>query len=367
MILFENDSSFRALTPPGFFDFSDTQSADMAKIVAWFDAFTQYIKTNIELYDSFFRLWQSKDYSVCTISRTPYIEYLLKQYGIQWFLGTDNQAAALIGLVSRSYSESAIENFQYLFAALAESPFLWINGVSQIATGIKEPAIFAENLIIFSDSVTLPTTPAVSPYTARDWAAPTGWTLLPSSSTYMSHGYLSGGNIVWMAPIPTSQTINYSQVANLASLPISPTTGDKAIVNDDGTGDVGAVYYYDGSTWRKTTTPNANQGTVGDSIPPRAVFAPDLTSLELSSNIKPPVSGPSQGYGMYGGMATYAIRQRQVIIACDLTTAGYSFLNVIIYLMRKIKPSLNTLLLNYTVNGGATVTEIEILDSGALQ
>lgn len=364
MQLFENNISFKSLTAPGYFNFSDSQSADTAKYVAWFDALTNYIKQNAERFDSFFRLWKTQDYSGTTINRTPYVEYLLKLYGIQWFNGTDEDAVKVIGLVSRSYVQSTITNIQYLLQALSEAPLSWTNGIAQIASGGKKSAIFAENLIIFSTSVGLPATPSPQVYPDKSWLAPVGWTKQPSSATYLSRGYLSGGNIVWSAPISTSTAFKYTTVSTLGTLPGSPSTGDVAIVASDGSGDYGAVYYYDGAVWRKNSTPNSYQGSVGQ-INARAVFAPDPDTTQVSSSIQPPVSGPSQGYGIYGSLSSFEIGSLQIYILADLTTEGNNNLSIIMYLLRKLKPTIDRMFLNYSINGVGEY-QVEIFDSGAV-
>jgi len=366
MNVFEKDVTFRGLTAPGYFNFSDSQTADTKKYIAWFDSITAIIKAQVLRFDAFFRLWMTYNYTTCTISRTPFVAYLLNIYGIQWFLGTDIQAVALIGLVARSYGTSLTLNYQYFFSALTAAPFLWINGTPQIVAGYKDPAIFAENLVIYSTSGTLPATPAIMPYGSRAWAAPAGWTKQPSSATYVSHGYLSGANIVWMTPRATSAAYLYTEIANTSSFPPTPSIGDKAIVASDTSGDYGSIYYYDGAVWRKITTPNSYQGLASDfSQDVRAVMAP-VTSAEISSAIAPPVSGPSQGYGKYAGLYQSTLYSNSINIVMDLTTAGNNNLGVIIYLLRKLKPSLRALYFNYSVNGG-TVNKIQILDSGALQ
>lgn len=363
-MIFENDISFRKLTAPGYFNFSDSQTEDTKKYIAWFDSVTNLVKDQITRFDSFHRLWITYDYSSCTITRTPYIAYLLNKYGIQWFLGTDQQAAALIGLVSRSYSDSLTLNYQYFFQALSSTPFSWVNGTSQIVAGYKDPAIFAENLVVYSNSPTAPATPAAMPYVDRNWIAPPGWSKQPASSTYFSRGYISGGNIVWMTPRSTSLSYKYTEIANTTSFPATPSIGDMAIVNNDSSGDYGSIYYYDG-IWRKTTTTNINQGLASDAgLTIRAVLAP-VTSGELSSANPPPTSGRSQGYGKYAGLYQSTIYSGSINIMMDLTTDGNNNLGIIIYLLRKLKPSTMSLYLSYSLNGSAA-TIINILDQGAI-
>jgi hypothetical protein len=362
----------RQLTAPGYFDFSGSQSVYTGKVFAWIDSAMQVWINQLNLMDSFFRLWLSYDYSVTTVSRTPYVQKKLNDYGIGWFRGSDTQGAALVGLVSRGYSNTASENFQFLFSKLSSTPFLWCDPVVQLIYGTQYPALYAETLLIYSNSVGLPATPSPQTYIERAWAAPVGWTQAASESTYFSRGYLSGSDIVWMAPQSTSTVYPYYNVAEIADLPVAPDTGSLAGVQDDGTGDEGAIYYYDGAVWRKTTTPNVNQGTVASgSVPtpsPRAVAAPNPDSLAepLTSLLQPPVSGPSQGYGMYGGYAQILLSARNIALVIKLTAAGVQNLGIIINLLRRIKPTLNALTLYYTTELDNTPVQIEILDARAL-
>lgn len=366
--------TFRELTAPGYFNFSGTQKPITAKISEWFNSITSVWADQVDLYDSYFRLWASKDYSGTTISRTPYIAYLLNKWGIGWFTGTDAQAAALIAFVSRGYLESSSANFNYFFSVMIAPPFEWLDGTPQITSGTQIPTKFAETLIIFSSAVSLPATPSPQTYTARDWAAPSGWALLATTSTYYSRGYLtSGGTVItWMTPKSTSLVTPFYDVANIASLPVSPATASLSGVEDDGTGDVGAIYYYDGAVWRKTTTPNINQGLVSPEglFPtplPRAVFAPASMGSSITSQTPPPADGGSQGYGMYAGMGPDILKAREIDLIFDLTNAGYANLGIIINLLRRIKPTLNKLLVLYTIEGDeGTITELEIKDSGSI-
>lgn len=364
----------KKLTAPGYFDFSSEQKPATRNIFKWIDSAMQVWIDQTNLMDSVFRLWQTRDYSTATITRTPFVAYQLNRWGIGWFQGTDTQAAALVGLVSRSYSFSTATNFQYLFSRLILSPFLWVNNSEQIIYGAQYSSISSENLIIFSNAGSPPSTPAPQTYIARQWLAPTDWTLLASSSTYFSRGYLSGGNIVWMTPQSTATVFPYYNVTNQAGLPVGPPIGSVAGVEADGTGDIGAVYYYDGAVWRKTSTENPNQGqiNVDGSVPPlqpRAVTAPnpDTAPNPITSNVRPPSTGPSQGYGMYAGLSDTILQSNKISVIIDITTAGFANLGIIINLMRRIKPTLNQLSLFYTINGNAsTLAQIEIKDSGAI-
>lgn len=360
---------FKKYIAPGYLNFSGTQQPYTAKISNWFNLVMQQWVSQGNLFDSFFRTWMTHDYSTSTVNRTPYIGYLLSQYGVSWFNGSDTQAAALIGYISKGYSGSTSSNINSLFNILSTSPFFWVITPIQIVHGQQYPAISQETLIIYSISVSLPVTPSPQAYTARAWAAPIGWSQTASSATFFSRGYLSGGNIIWMSPQSTSTIFPFYDVANIAGLPVAPVTGSLAGVFDDSTGDVSSVYYYDGAQWRKTTTTNVDQGQVTTSIPtpqPRAVSAP-LTSSVINSATPPPVSGPSQGYGMYAGLSQTTLSANQILLSVILTDDGLDNIGMIINLLRRIKPSLNRLVLSYSLQSDPNTTgEVEILDSGAI-
>lgn len=365
--------TFRSLTAPGYFNFSGTQLPLTGKISDWIDLLLERWTEQAILYDNFFRLWATYTYSGLTLPRAPYVDYLMYQYGISWFQGNNAQSIGILDLVSRGYSTSTSRNITFTFDALALPPFEWCIAPVQIVYGSQKPAISAETLIIFSDSVSLPATPSPTPYSPRNWEAPVDWTLYPSESTYYSRGYLDSGDIVWMDPQSTADPKPFYNVELLADLPPAPDTGSLGGVEDDGTGDVGSIYYFDGSDWQKTSTPNANQGQViggvFDDPSPRSVAAPnpDTSTQPITSETSPPADGPSQGYGIYGGLAQQDIQARAINMIITLTDAGVANLGMIINLLRRIKPTLNQFILFYnTVSNPGTSFQVEILDSGAI-
>lgn len=365
--------TFRANTPPGYFDFSSLQTTYTGKVIAWFDKTSQRDADQINLMDSFFRLYLSRSYASATITRTPYIAYQLNQYGIAWFTGGDTQAAAILGLVQRAYSMSVASNILTLFNALTSSPLVWAVGYPQITYGSQVPAIYAEVFLIYSTAGAVPPTPPVTTYVERNWTAPTNWSKTASSATYYTFGYRSGANIQWMAPQAMPYNSTFYDVLNIAALPVAPALGSTADVWQDGTGDYGALYYYDGTAWRKVSSPNANQGIVaGGLIPtpePSAVFAPDPGAGDPStaSETPPPASGPSQGYGIYAGLSSSTLKTKELDLTVVLTTDGVTNLGIIINLLRRIKPTLNRMRLSYTVQGsGAAAVAVEIKDTGAV-
>jgi hypothetical protein len=364
-----NPLKFKDLTAPGYFNFRSTALQTTKNLIAWFDACAQDWVDQENLMDSFFRQWLFRDYSTATIPRTPYVAYQLNRWGLSSFLGSDTQAAALVGLVSRSYSKSISENILFLFEKLSQVPFLWCLYPPQIVFGTLYPSFFAESFIIYSNSGSLPATPAPTAYTPRAWSPPAGWTMFGSASTYISRGYLSAGTIVWMAPVSTSTVFPYYQSANLAGLPASPVTGSIGSVNNDGSGDYGAIYYFDGTTWQKNSAPNANQGQLNPdgSIPtpqPRTVWSPNPDTTLVTSNTKPPVSGRSQGYGMYGGYGDGIVQTGKTQVILTLTADGLSNLGMIINLLRRVKPMQINLSLYYTVQGSpAAPVLVTIKDS----
>lgn len=369
-------ASFKSLTAPGFFDFSETQTPTTQKIIAWFDAVSAIVQNQTNLYDAIFRQWESKDYSGITISRTPYLENLLTQYGLRWFLGSNTQAAALLSFLSSGFGDNDALNFQAFFNFISAPPLSWIDNSSnpfQIVSGSKIPTKPAEVFILFSSSVSTPPTPPNVLYAPRAWTAPSGWSLNPSSSSYVSRGYLVGTNIVWTTPQNTATQPQFFLVASLATLPPSPPAFSLASVLSDGSGDVGAIYFYDGAVWQKNSSPNVNQGglpfLIGAPLP-RAVAAPDPASVSypVSSDIAPPATGGSQGYGMYAGLSPQIISSSIFIVSILFTASGFQNLASVINVLRRIKPTLFRLTIAYTVSGSPNPpTQIEIFDSGELR
>lgn len=358
--------TFQQLTAPGYFDYSSQQTVFDKKINDWFNSTTAIIQDNINLMDSIFRLWASRSYALTTVNITPWIKYLLTQNGIGWYSQNLEIAVKLLIYVTRSYPKSAILCFQQYFDFLLDVG--WITQAGQILFSSATPARTSETFLIYSTSPTPPSAPPPSTYTPLLWSAPSGWTIAASNATYYARGYISGGNIVWMAPLSVNTVYLMIDVAIVGDLPSGGINiGQLAGVYDDGSGDVGAIYYWDGTTWRKTTGVNANQGLVVGQVPPvpgSTVYSPE--SDTYSSGIQPPVDGPSEGYGYYGIYGQLELKAKRIDIIIDLTADGVANLGLIIFLFRKIKPTLNSLYVNYTTPTNPELTEIEILDQGAV-
>jgi len=354
--------TFKETTAPGYFNFSDDQAVATQKIVAWFDAVTLKLQESGRRYDEFFRLWMTKDYSTVTPYPGMFLYYLADQYGFSFLRNDLNFIRDLLTyLITPIGGENFSSSLNLLFNSMVR--FGWVIPPWDVVAGVNTYSNYAEMLVIYSTSGAPPSTPANTPYTERAWTAPVGWTKVAASATYYSYGYLSGGDIVWMTPRSTALVVNYYSVANLAGLPGSPTTGDLGLVADDTTGDVSATYYYDGAVWRKVTTPNANQGQVGvdDPTTGSAVFAPDGF---VSTIDPPPVSGPSEGYGFYAMLGPLASIQTLKILI-TVTDLGNQYIDVIISLLKKIKPVVTPILLVYTHDGTTNTIEIKDLNSVA--
>jgi hypothetical protein len=357
--------TFQQLTAPGYFDYSSQQTEMTRKMNEWFNNMTLLIQNNINLMDSIFRLWASRSYDLTTVTMTPWIKYLLTQNGIGWYAGSLDIAIRLLIYVTRSYPKSAILCFQQYFTFLQS--INWISQAGQILFSNAQPARFSETFLIYSNAGSPPATPDPSTYTPLLWTAPTDWSIVANNATYYARGYLDNGDIVWMAPQSVNTVFLMIDVAELGDLPGSATTGQLAGVADDGSGDVGAIYYYDGSEWRKTTGANANQGQVIGQVPPNpgsSVFTPEGDIF--SSGIQPPIDGASQGFGYYGIYGQFVLDAKRIDIVINLTEEGLENLGLIIFLFRKIKPTLNTLFVSYTTPTNNELAEIEIFDSGAV-
>ena len=357
--------TFKELTAPGYFDYSQLQTEMTAKMNTWFNNTTGIIQDNINLMDSIFRLWASRSYALTTVTMTPWIRYLLTENGIGWYSQNLQIAVKLLIYVTRSYPKNAVLCFQQFFAFLLDIG--WITQAGQILFSSATPARFSETFLIYSESPTPPSTPSASTYVPLAWTAPTDWSITASNATYYARGYISGGNIIWMAPLSVNTVFLNVDVADIGDLPGSASIGQLAGVFDDGTGDEGAVYYYDGSAWRKTTGTNSNQGVVVGQTPPNPGSSVEAPEADIySSGIQPPVDGPSQGYGYYGIYGQLVLDSKRIDIFLDLTAEGVTNLGLIIFLFRKIKPTLNALFVSYTTPTETTPITIEIFDSGAV-
>lgn len=364
--------TFQQLTAPGYFDYSSLQTDFDKKINEWFNSITGLIQDNINLMDSIFRLWASRSYAETTVTMTPWIKYLLTQNGIGWFNQGLEIAIQLLIYVTRSYPMSAVLCFQQYFTFLQDVG--WITQPGQILFSTATPANFSETFLIYSTSPTLPPKPDGIIYTPLTWQAPPGWSKTAENATYYMRGYVRPigpeaiNYIVWCNPLSVNVVYPMQDVTSIAELPIFGAEGNLVGVYDDGSGDIGSIYYFDETaTWRKTTGKNANQGQLAGQVPPQpgsSVFAPE--SDTYSSGIQPPVDGPSEGFGYYGIYSQLELASKRINIIINLTEDGVDNLGLIVILFRRIKPTLNSLYVSYTTPTNPDLTEIEIFDSGAV-
>lgn len=352
--------TFKESVAPGYFNFSENAKPETKKLIDWFDRITLELQTSARRYDEFFRLWMTKDYSSITPYPEMYLYYLADNYGFGFLRNDLNFIRDLLTYLTAPVDDETFSKaVNQLFNAMLN--FGWITPPWFISAGAGTASRFAETLVVFSTSGSPPSTPSNTPYTPRTWSAPVGWTKTFASATYYSYGYLVGGDIVWLSPRLTSLLVNYYDAEDLSDFPLTPSTGDICLVADDGTGDVGAGYYYDGGAWRKFTTPNANQGLVGTDDPTTssAVLAP---ATYVSSVTPPPISGPSQGFGFYSLLSVIsAVNSLEIFLT--LTTLGGQYIDVIIILLKRIKPIPTNLLLTYLLEGVTESVEIKDLNS----
>lgn len=355
--------TFKELTAPGYFDFSAQQTPKTAAMAAWFDAVTLDQQNQVNLIDETFRLWASRDYTGVTSSHILYLYYLSQQIGFSWLQTDLNVQRELVSYLSSPRPDSFSACINQLYNLLFDIE--WISGTGRVIAGRGNPINFAETLIIFSASVSLPPTPPSTPYARRAWPAPDDWTRAPASSLWMTRGYMSGGEIVWLPPVSTSALITYYDSADLAGLPVSANDGDIGGVLDDGSGDSGAIYAYSGAAWYKCSTLYNLQGNVFDNtyLDSSGIFAPDVDP-PVTAQTPPPTDGPSLGYGFYG---LYGINPttENLEIVITLTDAGDANIGTIIQLFRRIKPAVAIRVFLY-VTYGLTVSTIPIKDLNAI-
>jgi len=354
--------TFRQLTAPGYFNFSPSQSEKTAQIAAWLDGVTEFFQDQQNLFDLTFRQWATRDYAGLTPSLQMYLYYLSQRIGFTWIQSNLNTERDLLSYLYSPRPETFSDCINQLYNLLVQVG--WISGVGQVIAGKGAPINFAELLIIFTDAPYVPSTPGNTAYARRAWAAPSGWTKAPASSTYMCRGYLYNGEIVWLPPVSTAAVISYFDVAALSDLSLLVASdGDVAGVYDDGSGDTGAIYtFYDGD-WFKCSTLYNLQGSVYQNtyLDSSGIFAPD--DPLITSQTPPPVSGPSKGYGFYGLFGVNPTTEN-VELVITLTADGFANLGVIIALIRKIKPFVNRVYLYATY--GEDVYLIEIKDLCAI-
>jgi len=341
-----------ALTPPGYFNLAEDAPATHKAYITWWNAIlaertaqAQALKTLI------LTPWLVTHLDS---PRTPWLDYLLRQYGFGFFGGTNNQAAALYKLVSSGWNRSTIKNIIMVIQTLCLAPFSWFDStlLPYIIVGNLVPSVADTGFIIYSTAGTTPATPAPTVYAARDWTTPAGWTSAASSATYYSRGYISGATLVWCAPRPVSDFA--TPPAYSASVPIAVASeGTLCIVYDDGTGDSGSVYYSDGTAWRKSSYTNVDLGLVvpGAARPnPEAiaVFAPNPASVAytIDSAQPPPADGPTGGYGTFATWAATAIITNEITIQLSQLAGGAVATATLFELLRRIIPTGKTIIVD---------------------
>lgn len=344
-------STVAKLTPPGFFNTRDNATQKTKDFITWWNAIlAQRVADQEALRQLILTPWL---FTYPDTPRNPWLNYLLSQYGFAFFGGTNAQAAALYKMVSGSWATSSIENFSTVLATLAMPPFQWldVDFIPRVSAGIFEPSVADTGFIVYSSDAA-PAAPANVTYTPRNWPAPDGWTRSPSNAVWYARGYLSGSEIVWCTKQLTNDPA-YPDTGGVppfyfsASVPGAvPSAGVLAIVDDDGTGDRRALYYSDGTAWRKTSTPNADLGLV-DPLGPRpvpeaiTVWAPNPSTINyaLTSQKPPPADGFTQGYGTFSTFGNLSTFSGELELSVKLLTENPVALATLIAVLRRVKPA----------------------------
>jgi hypothetical protein len=340
------DFTVANLTPPGYFNLGPNALQSTKDYVQWWNnILSDMAGDSVNLKTLLLTPWLY-DYYPTSGPVVPWLQYLLNMYGIGFFTGLNSQAAYLYQLVSSAWSTSTIFNITMILQTLSLPPFSWFTGGNPpITAGNLVPSIMDTGFIIYSTAGSAPATPTPSDYSPRNWDVPAGWANSAASATYYCRGYISGATVVWSAPRPVSDFENAYVFS--AAVPVAvPTAGTVAIVYDDSTGDIGSIYYSDGSAWRKNSTPNADLGLVnpgtGTRPDPEAitVWAPDPTTVSyaIDSAIPPQSDGPTEGYGTFASWADTAIFNDQISISVTQIAGGTVALAVLFELLRRIKP-----------------------------
>lgn len=342
------------LTPPGYFDLSEVAAAKHRDYIAWFQ---QQLTLRSDIASALSQLVLTPwlvDFE--DAPRAPWLSFLLKTYGLGSFGCTNNQAAALYKLASSAWSTSTLENMKTVLDTFCLPPFSWFDAtyLPRIYSGLFVPSVTDTGFLIYS-TASSPSTPANTPYASRAWTVPTGWTRAPSSAVKYSRGYLSGSNIIWCAPRAVSDFTNATYFS--ATIPAAvPSAGTLCIVDADGTGDRRAVYYSDGTAWRKNSMTNINLGLVVPSAgrpTPEAITVwapnPDSVSYSVASSVPPPADGATQGHGTFAGWAGTIISANQVVLRLHQLSGGSSAIAIVISMLRRVKPT--SLNIKVTIDG----------------
>jgi len=338
------------LTPPWYFNTRQDATQKTKDFITWWNnILAERAEEAEKLRKLILTPWL---YTFPDAPRNPWLGYLISQYGFAFFGGTNTQAAALYKLISGAWSPSNIENFTRMLGTLAMPPFEWIevDFLPRVSAGTLVPSVSDTGFIVFT-SDEYAAEPDTVEYTPRNWLAPENWTRSPNNAVKYARGYLSGGYIVWCESRYTDDP-DYPPTGNppfyfSADVPLAvPSAGIICIVNDDGTGDMRSLYYSDGTAWRKTSTPNADLGTV-DPVGPRpepeaiTIFSrnPALVTYAVQSQTKPPSDGNTEGYGTFSGYGNLDVFSGELEVSVKLLTESPVALATIIELLRRLKPA----------------------------
>ena len=337
------------LTPPGYFDLIESAPEDHKAFITWWNNILLKRSTDaVNLKTLMLTPWLVDHLDT---PRTPWLQYLLTQYGFGFFEGTNNQAALLYRMISSAWSTSTIYNIKLVLQTLCLPPFSWfVGGSPEIYAGSLVRSLMDTGFIIYSTNAS-PTTPSATTYSPRSWSAPAGWTKSASSSASYCRGYLSGSSIIWCAYRPISD-FNGSYVFS-TNIPVAvASVGTVCIVDSDGTGDRSSCYYSDGSQWRKNSLSNVDLGLVdpGSGRPsPEAIAVwapnPDTVTYTIDSQFPPPSDGRSAGYGTFASWSETVVFSGKITLNVSQISGGSFAIATLLALLRRVKPTNINLLL----------------------
>ena len=333
------------LTPPGYFNLAADAPASHTAFITWWNNILARRAAQASALKTLILTPWLVDYE--DYPRTPWLNYLLAQYGISFFSGTNNQAAMLYKLISNGWSRSTIQNVLLIVQTLCFPPFSWFDStvIPHVTIGSLLPSVTDTGFIIYSTAATTPAKPGDTSYSPRVWVTPTGWTNTASSATYYSRGYISGTKLKWCSPRPVSDFANPCVFS--AAVPVAvPSAGTVCIVEADGTGDRGSVYYSDGTTWRKNTYTNVDLGLVDPNAErpvPEAitVLAPNPASVSyaIDSSVPPPADCPTEGNGTFSTWSNTVVVTNEVTIWLAQLAGGTEARATLFELLRRVIPT----------------------------
>lgn len=332
------------LTPSGYFNLAEDAPVFHKAYISWWNAIlSRRAGQAAALRELILTPWLVDHPDT---PRTTWLNYLLSQYGISYFSGTNNQAAAIYKLISNAWARSTLHNILLITQSLCMPPFSWFDStfIPQVVVGNLLPSQMDTGFIVYSTAGSLPATPANVTYTPRAWLTPAGWTRQAASATYYTRGYITGGSLKWCTPRPISDFSNSVVFASTVPVAVA-SVGTLCIVQDDGTGDTGSVYYSDGTAWRKNSPPNEDLGLVdpmGVRPVPEAitVFAPDpaIVTYAIDSQVPPPLSGGTEGYGTFSTWSDTAVFSNEITVQLHQLSGGDTAIATVLDLLRRVMP-----------------------------